>query len=135
MNFATRILAVTLPCAIAALAAVSVVTATGAAEPPAAPPAGVGAGVGAGAGAGAGAAPMQAAYVACRAQHLPSAASEAQSQRAQQHHRDRAGRSQRPAWVGQTNGDIERCLRGAPDTAQAQRDTARYARRDDASAP
>jgi hypothetical protein len=117
MHPATRTLALILPCAFAALATFSVVTGTDAAEPAVAASAGVNATT------------TQTAYTTCRDQHQPSPASAAQVQRARQHHRDPNGRSQRPAWVQQAQGDIERCLRGAPDTALAASEPARYARR------
>lgn len=113
----TRTFALILPCVLTALAVFSVATESDAAEAAAAAPA------------GGKATPMQTAYAACRDQHQPSSASAAQAQRALQHHRDPNGRSQQPAWVRQTQGDIERCLRGAPDTALAASEPARYARR------
>ncbi len=120
MKPANRAIALILPYAIAALTALAVVTPTGAAEPPMAASAG-------------GDAPSRqaayAAYAACRDQHQPASAPDAQVRRAQQHHRDPNGRSQRPAWVQQSQGDIERCLRGAPDPALAARTPARYAKR------
>ncbi len=117
MNPVTRALALILPCVLAVLAALAVVTAAAAAEPPPA------------ASAGAGPLAPPANYAACRDQYQPSPSPAAQARRAQQHHRDPAGRSQRPAWAQQAQGDIERCLRGGPDAALATREPARYTRR------
>lgn len=116
MNTATRTFAWIFPYALAALAALALATATDAAEPPAT--------------AMAGSSPpaLHATYVACRDQAQPAPAADAQARRAQQHHRDPAGRSQRPGWLQRTQGDIERCLRGGPDSALAAREPARYAK-------
>jgi hypothetical protein len=117
MKPATRAIALIFPCALAVLAALSVVTATGAAEPPTA------------ASASAGQTALQTTYAACRNQHQPSPSPAARALRAQQHRQDPTGRSQQPAWAQQAQGDIERCLRGAPDAAVARREPARYAKR------
>ena len=117
MNLASRTLAFVLPCVLAALAALAVLTGTEVAEPPVA------------VSAARGQAALQPSYATCRDQHQPSSAAPAQAGRAEAHHLDPHGRSQRPSWVQHTQGDIERCLRGAPDSAQAAREPARYARR------
>jgi hypothetical protein len=116
MNSAARVCAWTFPYALAVLAALALVTMADAAEPPAA------------ASAGSSPTARHATYAACRDQAQPSPAADAQARRAQQHHHDPAGRSQRPAWVQRTQVDIEHCLRGGPDTALATRGPARYAK-------
>lgn len=125
MNLARRAFALAVPCALAALGVLAVLTATQAAEPPAPLPPPPASAV---TPAAPGQAALQPGYAACRDQHRPSPAFTAQAARAQAHHRDAASRSQRPTWAQQADSGLERCLREAADTAQAPRGPARYAK-------